>query len=95
MIKVSDDGYIEVSGTSGKLVTKHITDLDKNPKLKEGLRSGFLIYVSRWYRLPEEYTTLTEAKNDMMEYILQYDRFNLRKQDENYDKKRNRLLPLG
>jgi len=79
MVRVSDNGYIEVSGTSGKLVTKHITDLNKNPKIKEGLRHGFLVYVSRWYRLPKEYDSLQEAKNDMMEYILQYDKFKSQK----------------
>ena len=67
------DPIIEVIGRTGKPIKKHLFDININPKVEFNTTDGkFYPYISRWYRLPGEFSDPSDAMNVILEFQKKY-----------------------
>lgn len=68
-----DDIIIEVLGKTGKPVKKSIHDIDINCMVKRNLKTGmFEPFISRWYRLPGEFSDPLKAFRVIQKFQKKY-----------------------
>jgi hypothetical protein len=64
---------INVIGKSGKTKQISIYDIDIKERIEYDIMTGkFYAYISRWYRLPEEYDSEYLALNAIMDFRKKY-----------------------
>ena len=68
-----EDPIIEVIGRTGKPIKKHLFDININTKVEFSTTDGkFYPYISRWYRLPGEFSDPRDAMNVILEFQKKY-----------------------
>ena len=69
----NEEPVLELLGKTGNPVKIKLFDININCKVKQNEKTGkFEPYVSRWYRLPGEYTDPTDAMNAILEFQKKY-----------------------
>ena len=68
-----DDIIIEVLGKTGKSVKKSIFDIDIDCKVRRNSKTGkFEPFISRWYRLPGDFSDPIEAFRVLQDFQKKY-----------------------
>ena len=68
-----EEPVLELLGKTGNPAKVKLFDININCKVKQNEKTGkFEPYVSRWYRLPGEYTDPTDAMNLLLKFQKKY-----------------------
>ena len=72
-MSTNEEPVLELLGKTGNPVKIKLFDININCKVKQNEKTGkFEHYVSRWYRLPGEYSDPTDAMNAILEFQKKY-----------------------
>ena len=72
-MSANEEPVLELLGKTGNPAKVKLFDININCKVKQNEKIGkFEPYVSRWYRLPGEYTDPTDAMNVILEFQKKY-----------------------
>ena len=72
-MSTDEEPAVDLLGKTGNPVKVKLFDININCKVKQNEKTGkFEPYVSRWYRLPGEYSDPTDAMNAILDFQKKY-----------------------